>query len=634
MSLSKILTEDFLTCSICHEKFKEPKALGCSHTFCQHCLQDHLDRNFQGQPNFPCPICRRQCDLPSGGVSELQTNHLLVSISHTVGQVEKAKDTKICEVCCLKNVLNPPMAIKHCLKCEESMCGDCSSEHVLHKLNRDHKLFPVDQLGSDEHLTELRARQSVPCDHNNKEPVEIFCPVCKKYICAKCSFLEHKGHDCLGINAAADKRKEKLELLVRPIEKKSLLYDQFKTTAEDQKKSVEEERKKAKSEVNNQLELVIKMARQRAEVLLEEIDVKSNAKLEVLNTLIATATAEQNQLDDVVDFSRKLINHGNDMDVLQMASACEQSSESVQTLDIPTLPGALTRLQLITSDMEECVTNIDRCLGDVVPTASGRLVTSFKVELAKSLGEIISHVTTDANGDIFTGIWCNEDSSRNRIHIFDTSFVLQGTIPDPRAAKKESFAGIAIDDDGNIVTRCQYSNEIIVYTKKGDHVRTFHSELPQAVAVNSKGHYVVAGRNTLTVHHKGGKVLQTTRDPGGNYFKHIHCKVNDDVIVSDPGDHHIRVYVSSLQLKYRYGTKGDGDGQVNIPRGTCCLDNGDIILTDLNNHRLHLVSPDGKFKQFLLSKDNGLLNPRDVTINHLGKLVVAEERGEIKIFEL
>ncbi|XP_013404406.1 E3 ubiquitin-protein ligase TRIM56-like [Lingula anatina] len=634
MSLSKILTDDYLTCSICLEKFKDPKVLGCAHTFCQHCLQDHLDRNFQGQSGFPCPICRRQCDLPVGGVRDLQTNHLLVSILHTIDQVEQAKAAKKCEVCCLKNVRNPPPATKRCLDCNESMCGECSSDHVLHKLNRDHKLFPVDQFDSDEYVTELRARQNILCDHNNKDPVEIFCPSCKKFICVGCMVLEHKDHDCLRINIAADKRKEKLELDIKPIEKKILLYDQFKIAAEDQKASVEQGRKEAKNQVNNQVELVIKVARQRAADLLEEIDAKSDAKLEVLDGLIATATADQNQLDDVVDFSRKLINHGNDIDVLQMAPACEQSSESVHTLDIPTLPAAMTQLQLITKDMEECVTNINRCLGDVVPVVSGRLVTSFKVELAKSPEEVLSHVTTDSDGDILIGIWCQNDMSRNRIHIYDTNFVLQGTIPNPRAAEKYAFAGIAIDDDGNIVTRCLGSNEIIIYTKTGNHVKTFHSELPEAIAVNSKGHYVIAGNSTLTVHHKDGKVLKKTPDPESKCVKYIQCNVNDQVIVTDQGNDHIRVYDSTLQLKYRYGTQGDGDGQVKGPGGTCCLDNEDIILIDLNNHRLHLVSQDGKFKQFLLSQENGLNWPRDVAINRLGQLVVGEKTGEIKVYQL
>ncbi|XP_013382406.1 tripartite motif-containing protein 2-like [Lingula anatina] len=632
MSLSKILTEDFLTCRICHEKFKDPKVLSCAHTFCQHCLQDHLGKKFQGQPHFPCPICRRQCVLPGGGVSAIQTNHLLVSISQTHGQVEQAKAAKKCKICCMKNVSNPPKVTKRCLDCEESMCGDCSSDHVLHKFSRDHKLFPVDQFDSDDYVTELRARQNVLCDHNNKAPVEIFCPVCEKFVCVGCMVLEHQGHDCLRINTAADKRKEKLELRVKPIEKKSLRYNHFKTVAEDQKISVEEGRKKAKSQVNKQLEQVVKMARQRANDLLEEIDAMANAKLDILNGLIATATADQNQLDDVVDFSRKLINHGNDIDVLQMASTCEQSSESVQTLDIPTLPAAMTQLQLITNDMEECVTNINSCLGNVVPVVSGRLVTSFKVELTKSPEEMISHVTTDINGDFLFGIFCNDDKSRNRILIYDLNFVLQGTISNPRAAQKYGFAGIAIDDDGNIVTRCQGSNEIIIYSKKGDHVRTFHSESPQAVAVNGKGHYVVAGLSTLTVHHKEGEVLQSTPDPQGKYFKYIHCNLNDDIIVK--GDDHIRVYNSTLQLKYRYGTQGDGDGQVNGPCGTCCLDNGDIILADLSNHRLHLVSPDGKFKRFLLTKENGIDRPKDVAISHLGQLVVGEQRGKIKFFEL
>ncbi|XP_013382811.1 E3 ubiquitin-protein ligase TRIM56-like [Lingula anatina] len=633
MSLSKILTEDFLTCSICLEKFKEPKVLGCTHTFCQHCLQDHLDKNFKGQPRFPCPICRRQCDLPRGGVSCLQKNHLLVSISYTLGQVEQAKDAKKCEVCCLKNVRNPPTATKRCLNCEESICGNCSEDHVLHKLNREHKLFPVDQIDSDEYVAELRARQNALCDHNNKEPVEIFCPVCKKYICATCMFLEHQGHDCLRIETAADKRKKELQLRVRPIEKKSRLFDQFKSAVEFQKASVKYGRAKAKDEVNKQLELIIKMSRQCAKDLLEEIDAKSNAKLDILNGLIETAAANQNQLDNVIEFSRKLINHGNDMDVLQMASACEQSSESVQTIDIPTLPAAMTQLQLITNDMELCVSNINSCLGDVVPAVSGRLVAPFKVELSLSPDEAISHVTTDANGDIIVGIWCNGDKSRNIIHIYDSTFILQGKISNPRLGKEDGFGGTAIDHDGNIVTRCRESNEIIVFTKTGNQVRTFHSELPEAVAVNSKGHYVVAGYSTLTVYHKNGKVLQAIPDRQGDYHKYIHCGANDDVIVTDQEDH-IRVYDSTLQLKYRYGTLGDGEGQVDSPCGMCCLDNGDIILADMKNHRLHLVSPDGEFKQFLLNKENGLCKPKDVTINRLGQLVVVERWGDIKFFEL
>ncbi|XP_013409145.1 tripartite motif-containing protein 3-like [Lingula anatina] len=632
MSLSKILTEDFLTCSICLGKFKDPKVLGCTHTFCQHCLQDHLDKNFQGQPRFHCPLCRRQCDLSGGGVSGLQTNHLLVSISHTLDQVEQAKAAKKCEVCYLKNVRNPPTGTKRCLDCAESMCGDCSSDHVLHKLNRDHKLFPVDQFDSDEYVTEMRARQNTLCDHNNKDPVEIYCPVCTKFVCVGCMVLEHQSHDCLRINIAADKHKEKLELRVKPIEKKSLLFDQFKIVVEDQKASVENGRKKAKIQVKKQLELIIKMVNQCADNHLEEIDAKSNAKLEILNGLIGTAITNQNRLIDVVDFSRKLINHGNDMDVLQMASACEQSFDSVQTIDIPTLPAAVTQLQLITNDMEECVTNINSYLGDVVPAASGRLVTSFKEELTTCPKEMISHVTTDTNGSILIGIWCNEDKARNRIHIYDNTFSLQGTIPNPRATEKGVFGGIAIDDDGNIVTYCRESNEIIVFSKTGDHVRTFHSELPEAVAVNSKGHYVVAGLNTLTVHHKDGKVLQTTPDPEEEYLKYIHCNVNDDVIIT--GDDGIRVYNSNLQLKSRYGTQGAGDGRVGRPCGTCCLDNGDIIVTDVGNHRLHLVSPDGAFKQILLSKEDGICFPKDIVINHLGQLVVGELSGEIRTFEL
>ena len=56
-----------LKCSICFEEFDIPKLLSCFHSFCQKCLQAHLERSYfakqrtfspDGHFSFSCPICR------------------------------------------------------------------------------------------------------------------------------------------------------------------------------------------------------------------------------------------------------------------------------------------------------------------------------------------------------------------------------------------------------------------------------------------------------------------------------------------------------------------------------------------------------------------------------------------------
>ncbi|WAR26411.1 TRIM3-like protein [Mya arenaria] len=56
-------TNDLLHCSICLEKFQQPRALPCLHTFCHLCLQEFIDtsaRKGNLSSGFECPVCRRE----------------------------------------------------------------------------------------------------------------------------------------------------------------------------------------------------------------------------------------------------------------------------------------------------------------------------------------------------------------------------------------------------------------------------------------------------------------------------------------------------------------------------------------------------------------------------------------------
>ncbi|XP_023144025.1 zinc-binding protein A33-like [Amphiprion ocellaris] len=48
--------EEDLCCPVCHDIFKDPVILSCSHSFCKVCLQSWWTEN----PNRECPVCKRQ----------------------------------------------------------------------------------------------------------------------------------------------------------------------------------------------------------------------------------------------------------------------------------------------------------------------------------------------------------------------------------------------------------------------------------------------------------------------------------------------------------------------------------------------------------------------------------------------
>ncbi|XP_013401985.1 uncharacterized protein LOC106167694 [Lingula anatina] len=68
--------------------------------------------------------------------------------------------------------------------------------------------------------------------------------------------------------------------------------------------------------------------------------------------------------------------------------------------------------------------------------------------------------------------------------------------------------------------------------------------------------------------------------------------------------------------------------------GTVCVDAYDnILVTDSDNHCIHLVSRDGKFIRFIATKTDGLCKSWACAINQGGDLAVTKPDGEVKVFQ-
>jgi len=98
-----------------------------------------------------------------------------------------------------------------------------------------------------------------------------------------------------------------------------------------------------------------------------------------------------------------------------------------------------------------------------------------------------------------------------------------------------------------------------------------------------------------------------------------------------------RNYDEINQPKFTFGSKGNGNGQFNNPRGVATDLNGNIIVSDKNNHRIQIFDSNGKFISKFGSEGNGngqFDKPWGITINSKRNIIVSDiGNHRIEIFD-
>lgn len=75
----------------------------------------------------------------------------------------------------------------------------------------------------------------------------------------------------------------------------------------------------------------------------------------------------------------------------------------------------------------------------------------------------------------------------------------------------------------------------------------------------------------------------------------------DRIVVSDSGNHCVKVFSVTGTLLLKFGTRGCYDGEMQWPKGICTDESNNIIVADTCNSRVSMFSSDGSFVQHLVT---------------------------------
>ncbi|XP_029899968.1 nuclear factor 7, ovary-like [Myripristis murdjan] len=127
-------SEEDLCCPVCHDIFKDPVVLSCSHSFCKACLQSWWTE----KPIKDCPVCKRRSSRSDPPVS-LVLKNLCEAFLLQRDQRASAGSELLCS-------LHSEKLRLFCLDHQQPVCVVCRDS----KKHTDHKFRPIDEAAQDQ----------------------------------------------------------------------------------------------------------------------------------------------------------------------------------------------------------------------------------------------------------------------------------------------------------------------------------------------------------------------------------------------------------------------------------------------------------------------------------------------------
>jgi len=205
-----------LECSLCKDIYREPKTLGCLHSFCLECLETHYEKTHSND-KLRCPICRtpfkseskeQLTDLP---IDSYLLNALNIhnSLKNSVSEYYDQK---------LKCLDGENEATYYCLDCQEYFCEICTKSHQTMKISKNHQLIPIEKMRSQDQIKSItNLTLQIYCQIHQQEEIKLFCDDCKLAICSLC-ISQHSSHKIFPLsNTIIEKEKESLINLINQV---------------------------------------------------------------------------------------------------------------------------------------------------------------------------------------------------------------------------------------------------------------------------------------------------------------------------------------------------------------------------------------------------------------------------------
>ena len=336
ISLTKQMKE-LLTCCICDETLKEPRTLGCFHSFCKKCLGEYVGSQRKKAKKgdellFDCPLCRTQFQLKQEeSVDQIRPCFFINNLLEMLNITNRASELA-CESC--KSGKVP--VVNRCTECENYLCKKCLTAHNNWPPFREHELLALEELAKPNNMSKAKARPRCKKAGHRDKMLELYCKTCKELACLTCLSLDHPkpDHDYEPVDVVAKQQKEALKAT----------FDILKKTSDDGQgvlNNIKQATQNLQTSNERAKEIILELERKILEAFTKKLENKTQALIvgvkrkhhEVNQKLVKQHDDMKvyvRKVNSSLEFVKSVIEKGSNEDILSLGNEIKENASDIE----------------------------------------------------------------------------------------------------------------------------------------------------------------------------------------------------------------------------------------------------------------------------------------------------------------
>ncbi|XP_058830022.1 protein wech isoform X2 [Topomyia yanbarensis] len=584
-------------------------------------------------------------------------------------------------------------AISRCLDCNDVLCEDCAHIHNKNTFTKDHcviSIHTISPIGSVFGALSVPLANEPHCDVHG-EVLRYLCESCKKIVCQECTLWDHKDHSCIPVSNVSQGASEKILSILESGKLGTKYIKASIDRAVTYSQAVERDAMDASAKIRKAMRHFILAAEDRERTLLERVDKFRQQKLASLSDQMAglrAALAGLSQTSDMLSKALDSVGAMNSMAIAKTLTSGESQMEQFAAIykNLQPTEEFITFVQPNFELLQDI-----RMQGDVmlVNQRNNAIPSGSNVCIQPPSGNIltrrpITRSTTPAqrlNNLDESPAWEQIPIARPALAPSPPAIgigpiagmpILGQCIPGctthvsarPVVGPSTTFGfdghedgqvsrpwGISVDKDGHVLVADRRNNRVQVFYPDGTFKLKFGSkgtangqfDLPAGICTDAQNRIIVVDKDNhrVQIFSPNGLFLLKFGSYGKDcgqfqYPWDVAVNVKGEILVTDSRNHRIQLFNSDGQFISRFSFDGVNHSRylkgLTTPRGACFTPQGDIIISDFENHRLLLI--DSMLTKVLAAKGHEgsavheFSRPSGICCDDDGRVIVADSKNQ------